>query len=203
MLALAGHFDQLEAHRSLARLEMRRMQVIRGWRWGGCRIFNRCKGCTLEDCRCRLQLLHRPGIEPGPHWPKAKHLTTTPKWQQWQVLWCAGFSTGIPPSIEAAEHGALSGLLVMRCLRGVWRRRIVPVEERLLGLGHCVWFVNITAGSPLWRTVVVGSNFCSGLGLNQASLARSKALNHYLVVAAAYFWQVWCSLFRLLHRTLF
>ena len=55
-----------------------------------------------------------------------------------QVLWCAGFSTGIPPSIEAAEHGALSGLLVMRCLRGVWRRRIVPVEERLLGLGHCV-----------------------------------------------------------------
>jgi hypothetical protein len=27
MLALAGHFDQLEADRSLARLEMRRMQV--------------------------------------------------------------------------------------------------------------------------------------------------------------------------------
>jgi hypothetical protein len=27
MLALAGHFDKLEADRSLARLEMRRMQV--------------------------------------------------------------------------------------------------------------------------------------------------------------------------------
>jgi len=27
MLALAGHFEQLEADRSLARLEMRRMQV--------------------------------------------------------------------------------------------------------------------------------------------------------------------------------
>ena len=31
----------------------------------------------LEDCRRRLQLLHQPGIEPGPHWPEAKHLTTT------------------------------------------------------------------------------------------------------------------------------
>lgn len=33
MLALAGHFDQLEADRSLARLEMRKMQVITNWRF--------------------------------------------------------------------------------------------------------------------------------------------------------------------------
>ena len=46
-----------------------------------------CIGVTpLEDCRRWLQLLHRPGIVPGPHWPgiipgphwpEAKLLTTT------------------------------------------------------------------------------------------------------------------------------
>ena len=25
----------------------------------------------LEDCRRRLQLRNRPGIEPGPYWPEA------------------------------------------------------------------------------------------------------------------------------------
>ena len=34
----------------------------------------------------------------------------------WQV-WCAGLSTGLPPSIEVAERGALSGLLVSEMLK--------------------------------------------------------------------------------------
>ena len=41
----------------------------------------------------------------------------------WQVRY-AGSSTGLPPSIEVAECGALSVLLVSECLRRVWRRRI-------------------------------------------------------------------------------
>ena len=36
---------------------------------------------TLEDCRRQLQLLHRPGIKLGLHWPEAKHLTTTSQWR--------------------------------------------------------------------------------------------------------------------------
>ena len=43
-----------------------------------------------------------------------------------------------------------------------------------------------------WRTVGVDSNMCTGLGSNLAALARSKALNHYPVVAA-YFWHVQCA----------
>ena len=32
-------------------------------------------------------------------------------------VWCAGCSTGLPPSIEVAERGALSGLLVSELLK--------------------------------------------------------------------------------------
>ena len=38
-------------------------------------------GATMENCRHWLQFLHQPGIEPGPHWPEAKHLTTKLQWQ--------------------------------------------------------------------------------------------------------------------------
>ena len=72
---------------------------------------------------------------------------------------------------------------------------LYTVEERLLRLRHCMWFVNITTGSPLWSTVGVCSNFCTGLGSNRGHtgqkqstwpLPRSGGLE-------AYIWQVWCA----------
>ena len=53
----------------------------------------------LEDCSRRAQLLHRPGIELGPHW---RGVQTPPQ--------------GPPPGVEVAERGALSGLFVSEML---------------------------------------------------------------------------------------
>ena len=99
-----------------------------------------------------------------------------------QVQW-ADWSTGATPKHQDCEHGALSGLLVSEMLKR-------SVEEQLLGLGHCVWFVNITSGSPLWRIVRITPTSAPAWDRTGAALASSKCLNHYPVVAA-YFWQVW------------
>ena len=48
-----------------------------------------------------LQLLLRPGIEPGPHWPKANALTTTLKWRLTSSL-CGE---------QAAPQGSMSVVL--------------------------------------------------------------------------------------------
>ena len=42
---------------------------------------------------------------------------------------CAGSSTGLPRSIEVAEHGALSGLLVSEMLKSEMLKRSVEEED--------------------------------------------------------------------------
>ena len=58
----------------------------------------------------------------------------------WQVR-CAVSSTGLHPSIEVAEHGALSELLMSEMLKWSVMEEdctMYIVEEWLLGLGHYV-----------------------------------------------------------------
>ena len=66
---------------------------------------------TLEDCRRQLQLLHQPVINPRPHWPEAKLLTTTLACTVCRLLHRA------PPKHQGCERGALSRLLVSEMLK--------------------------------------------------------------------------------------
>ena len=62
----------------------------------------------LEDCRRRAQLLHRPGIAVGPHW---RGVQTPPQ--------------GSPQASSLLSVVLWAGCSWVRCLCGVWRRRIV------------------------------------------------------------------------------
>ena len=62
----------------------------------------------LEDCRRRAQLLHRPGIALGPHW---RGVQTPPQ--------------GSPQASSLLCVVLWAGCSWVRCLCGVWRRRIV------------------------------------------------------------------------------
>ena len=78
----------------------------------------------------------------------------------------------------------------VRCLRGVWKR-IEHDGEAIAGTRTpCVW-CGISQQGHHFRGLS-GVTLTSAPAGNQtrAALARSKALNHYPVVAA-YFWHVW------------
>ena len=98
---------------------------------------------------------------------------------------------GSPQASRLLSVVLWAGCLWVRCLRRVWKRRIehgggAAAQTRT----PCVW-----CGISHWGHHFRGLSdvtLISGPAGNQtgATLARSKALNHYPMVAA-YFWKVW------------
>ena len=147
--------------------------------------------CSDSDTVCDLWISlrghhfggHWPGIEPGAAPARSKALNHYPVVVAyfWQVR-CAGSSTGVPPSIEVAERGALSGLLVSKMLK-----RSVEEENWTQWRSGCsdsdtvsdVW---ISRGGHHFRGLSdVTLTSASAGNRTKTALARSKALNHYPV----------------------
>ena len=68
------------------------------------------------------------------------------------------------------------------------------MEEQLLRLGHCVWFVNITSGLPLWRIVRVSPPSAPAWDRTGATLARSGGLHLACAVSRRLHWPLFQSL---------